>query len=114
MTAEDLETYLASLGYKVETVTAPNQEEYTVIRDVTVSGGTYVGRQCDVALLRCTSDPYALPAAIHTRPTLASKGTLNIQGSNLGADWANWSRRLDRPPTPKAILTHILTVLSEV
>ncbi len=114
MTTEELETYLASLGYEVETVTAPNDEKYTVIRDVTVPGGTYVGRHCDVALLRCTSDPYAMPAAIHTRPILAPKGALNIQDSNLGADWAYWSRRLDRPPTPKVILTHILTVLSEV
>ncbi|MBK9610669.1 hypothetical protein [Candidatus Amarobacter glycogenicus] len=67
-----------------------------------------------MGLLRTGADPYAVPAAIHTKPILAPKGSKNIQDSNLGPDWAYWSRRLDRPPTPKAIFTHILTVLSEV
>jgi hypothetical protein len=54
-----------------------------------------------------------MPAAIHTKPALYPKGTRSIQDSNLGSDWAYWSRRFDRPPTPQAILSHIMTVLSE-
>ncbi|MBK9610668.1 hypothetical protein [Candidatus Amarobacter glycogenicus] len=44
MTTEDLETYLTGLGYTVDIVTAGNAETYTVIRGVTVPGGTYVDR----------------------------------------------------------------------
>ncbi len=113
MTSDDLEKYFRQTGYTVELLTAPNGEVYTGIRDVEVPAGPHAGRICDVAILRCTSTPYAMPAAIHTKPVLYPKGTRAIQDSNLGPDWAYWSRRFDRPPTPKTIATHIMTILSE-
>lgn len=113
MTSDDLEEYLRQRGYTVELLTALNGEVYIRIPDVEVPAGPNAGRICDVAIQRCTSTPYATPAAIHTKPCLYPKGTRAIQESILGPDWAYWSRRLDRPPTPKNIITHIMTVLSE-
>jgi len=117
MTDTDLEEYLRGLDYTVEAAQDTNGNPYIVIRDVRLGAGALAGRSCDIALARCQTVPYVVPPAIHTRPALVpmdTVGPLKTQASPLGADWQYWSRRFDRPPTPKAIWTHILTIFNEV
>jgi hypothetical protein len=117
MTDADLEQYLLGLGLTVEAALDTSGYPYILIKDVTLSTGTLAGRRCDVALARCQTVPYVMPPAIHTRPALVPMdmgGPLKTQASALGSDWQYWSRRFDRPPTPQAIWTHILTVFNEV
>jgi hypothetical protein len=117
MNADDLDTYLRGLGLEVELAQDVNGEKYSVIKDVILAKGALAGRSCDVALARPTVQPYVTPPAIHTRPAMVPMtmtDPLKTQASALGPDWQYWSRRLDRPPTPQTIWTHILTVLGEV
>lgn len=116
MTADDLEAYLLGLGLQVETITGDDGAEYTAIRDVEIPAGGFAGRTCDVAIARIITVPYLLPAAIHTRPPLLPMQggePFGTQPSSIGPEWQYWSRRFDRVPTPTAIWTHILTVLSD-
>jgi hypothetical protein len=114
MSPDDLDAYIRSLGHTVEVITGNDSQPYTVVRDFVISTGSLAGRVCDVAVHRPPGVPYVLPAAIHTRPVLIPKGTRNTQDSPIGPEWQYWSRRLDRPPTPQAIWTHIATIFSEV
>jgi hypothetical protein len=117
MTAVDLEEYVRGLGYIVEVLDGNDNQSYTVVRNLKIPFGGLAERVCDVAIQRVTSEPYAVPAAIHTRPALVpmdTAGPLKTQASGIGEDWQYWSRRFDRIPTPKAIWTHVLTVLTEV
>lgn len=114
MTADNLEEYLRGLGLTVEPIHDANGARYALIRHVVITRGSLKGRKCDVAIQRCETTPYVTPAAIHTRPPLLPMGQRNTQGSALGPEWQYWSRRLDRPPTPPVIWTHILTALGEV
>lgn len=117
MTDNDLVEFLRGLGLTVETAQDVNGHPYTVVRQVTITAGSLVGRVCDVALARCQSVPYMVASAIHTRPALVPmdmKGPLRTQASPLGPDWQYWSRRFDRPPTPQRVWAHILTILGEV
>jgi hypothetical protein len=117
MTADDLETYLRGIGYDVTVETGADNVEYSVVHKVVIPAGGLAGRVCDVALLRHTGIPYAVPAAIHTRPALVPMdmtGPLKTQASGIGPEWQYWSRRYDRVPAPKTIWTHVLTVFAEV
>jgi hypothetical protein len=116
MTADDLEAYLSGLGMLVERENDVNGNEYSVVRDYRILHGGLAGRTCDVAIQRVSTTPYVLPAAIHTRPVLVAMDgaePLSTLASPLGPDWQYWSRRLDRPPTPQVIWTHIVTVLND-
>jgi hypothetical protein len=116
MKAEDLESYIAAMGHEVELMSSPDDVEFTIVRGIEIPTGGLRGRICDVAIQRVQSEPYLVPAAIHTRPALVAMNTgepLGTQGSPLGPEWQYWSRRFDRPPTPQAIWTHVLTVLGD-
>ena len=118
MTDDDLVRYLRGLGYTVDVAQDQNGVSYTVIRDVRVPNkGSLAGRVCDVALPRTNSVPYTVGPSVHTRPPLVpmdTSGPLKTQASQLGSEWQYWSRRFDRAPSPQAIWTHVLTVLTEV
>lgn len=117
MNDNELEQYLRDLGLTVETAKDSSGYPYIVVRYLVISCGPLAGRRCDAALARCRTIPYVVPSAIHTRPALVVMdmvGPNKTQASPLGPDWQYWSRRFDREPTPKAIWTHILTVLNQV
>jgi hypothetical protein len=114
MTNEQLEAYLKQTRFRVEDIEGADHNHYIVIRDYPITVGSLAGHTCDVAIQRVTSVPYVLPSAIHTRPELIPMGTRNTQQSGIGSDWQYWSRVLRTPPTPRAIVTHIATVFSEV
>ena len=117
MTADELDTFLAGLGLDVTAIVgARDQQLYTVVAGFTIPHGGLAGRMCDIAIARSNAVPYVVPPAIHTRPALVpmSPGEpLGTQASPIGNDWQYWSRRFDRPPSPKAVWTHILTVLCD-
>lgn len=117
MTADDLEAFLRGLGYAVETVVGQrDQLPYTVVGAVTIPHGALAGRVCDIAIQRSDAVPFVVPAAIHTRPALVPMSAgepLGTQASPIGDDWQYWSRRYDRPPTPRAIWAHLMTVLCD-
>jgi len=111
----EFQGYLHGLGLTVESVQDSAGNHYTVIRNYAIPGaGSLAGQTCDVALAYCTSQPYVVASAVHTRPALLAMGTRNTQASSLGSDWQYWSRRFDHPVTPKAVWAHIVTVLTEV
>ena len=114
MTIEDFEAYVRGLGFTVEPFTGADNVIYSVIRAVTVRTGRLISTICDVAINRELATPYIPPAAIHTKPALVPMGTLSTSASGIGPDWQYWSRRFDRPVTPRNLWTHILTVLGEV
>lgn len=117
MTDDELELYLRGLGLSVEAAQDSSGNPYIVICGIVIPSGPLKGRTCDLALARCQTIPYVVPPAIHTRPALVPMdmaGPNKTQTSTLGPDWQYWSRRFDRPPTPKAIWTHILTIFSQV
>jgi hypothetical protein len=116
MTAEELDEYLARLGFTVERAADSDARPYTVVMDVQIPTGGLRGRRCDVGILRAESNPYVMASAIHTRPVLVRMdGTqpLCTQASPLGVDWQYWSRRYDHPPNPKRIWAHVLTILGD-
>ncbi len=116
MTADDYESFLRALGVVVERERDVNNQEYTVARDVEITTGGLRGKRCDVGLLRVSTEPYVVPAAIHTRPALVQMDgsePLRTQASPLGEEWQYWSRRFDHAPTPKRIWAHVLTVLCD-
>lgn len=114
MTIEEFESHVRGLGFTVELFTGEDNVTYCVIRAVSVPAGKLVGTICDVAINRELASPYIPPAAIHTKPALVAMGTLSTSASGIGPDWQYWSRRFDRPVTPRNLWTHILTVLGEV
>jgi hypothetical protein len=117
VTDVELEEYLRGLGLTVEAAQDRSGHPYIVVRDFVIPCGPLAERTCDVALARCQTIPYVVPPAIHTRPALVRMdmtGPLKTQSSALGGDWQYWSRRFDRVPTPQAVWTHVLTVLSQV
>lgn len=115
MTNEDLEAYLRGLGWTVEGLTGNDQQPYIVIRNYKIPSGSLAGQTCDVAIWRTTTVPYVAPSAVHTRPALIRTGERNTSQSGIGPNWQYWSRVLRaQPPTPRAWVAHIATVLSEV
>jgi hypothetical protein len=114
VTIDDLNAFVTGLGLKVESLTGVDNQAYTVIRAIKVPTGAKKGMTCDVGLLHSASVPFIPPPAIHVRPALVPMGTQSAQASGIGAEWQYLSRRLDRPVTPKALWTHILTVLGEL
>ena len=117
MTADDFDDHMRRLGYAIEVITGANNAQYTVIKDITIRTGSLKGTVCDVALQRTTTVPYVPPAAIHTRPHLLpmnSSAPFATQAGHIGPEWQYWSRRYERPPTPRALWAHILTVLGEM
>jgi hypothetical protein len=116
MTADDFEGFLRGLGLQVDRAQDTNNDEYTVVHGVEITTGGLRGKQCDVGLLRVTTEPYVVPSAIHTRPALVTMDMsepLRTQASPLGEEWQYWSRRFDHAPTPKRIWAHVLTVLGD-
>ncbi len=116
MTADDFETYLRGLGHTVERVTGADGVDYIVVRQFVLPDGALRGRVCDIGVRREAAVPYVPPAAIHTFPALVPMNTaepLGTRASEIGPGWQYWSRRFDRPPTPKAFWTHILTILCD-
>lgn len=114
MTDSEFQEYLRGLSLIVESAQDSGGVQYTVVRDYQIPAGSFVGRTCDVAIACCAGQPYVVASAVHTRPALLPMGTHATQASALGPDWQYWSRRFDRPPTPQAVWTHIITVLTEV
>jgi hypothetical protein len=117
MTDDDFAAFVRGLGFTVDVAHDSNGAPYTVVRQVTIPAGSLAGRTCDVALARCQSIPYIVAPAIHTRPALVPidmSGPPRTQASSLGPDWQYWSRRFDRPPSPRRVWAHILTILGEV
>ena len=116
MTVEDFDKYIESLGFIVEIIGGEDGNQYSVVRDVELPTGALRGRRCDIAIWRNGMVPYVPPPAIHTRPHLVpmdSTDPLRTMASGIGAEWLYWSRRYDHKPTPKALWTHILTVLCD-
>jgi hypothetical protein len=116
MTPDDFDAYMRGLGKTVEVVTSPNGNPFTLIKSVEITTGPRMGKTCDVALARPTTNPYTVPAAIHTNPAVArmdTTGPLKTQNSELGPEWQYWSRRYEHPLSPQFIWAHILTVLGE-
>jgi E2/UBC family protein E len=116
MTAEDFEEYLRSIGVAVETIMGDDGQPYTVVRGFAIPAGSLHGRTSDVAIHRVTTVPYAPPAAIHTNPALlpmTMDEPYKTQASPIGSEWQYWSRRFDRPPTPRGFWAHVLTVLCD-
>jgi hypothetical protein len=113
MTTDDFEQHLASTGHAVESANADGNS-YLIIKAVPISAGSQAGKTCDVGILRSTANPWVPQAAVHVRPHLVEMGKATSQASPLGPDWQYLSRRFDRVPTPKVLLAHILTVLSEL
>lgn len=116
MVAEDLERYMEGLGLAVERLSDSGGNEFSVVRAVQIPTGSLRGLHCDVALARVVSQPYLLPAAIHTRPALvAMDGSppVSTMASSLGAEWQYWSRRFDHTPEPRLIWAHVLGVLCD-
>lgn len=114
MVIDELEKYLTDVGVPFEIVQDPNGQPYLVMKGIEIAGGTLAGRACDVAVLRSTENPWVPQAALQVRPALVPMGQYNTQASPLGTEWQYWSRRFDRPPTPKSYLAHVYTVLAEV
>ena len=114
MTPDDLDTHLTALGLTVETIADGGWPDlHRRPRTSPFRPDRLAGRVCDIAILRPAGVPYTVPAAIHTRPVLVPMGERTTQASPLGAEWQYWSRRFDRPPSPRAVWTHVLTVLGE-
>jgi hypothetical protein len=114
MTNEDLQAYFRGIGLGGEIVAAVNGARFIVGRDYLITKGSLVGRRCDVAVQWSDAIPYVPAPAIHTRPPLIPMGTRNTQASPLGDEWQYWSRRMVAELTPKAVVAHIATILSEV
>lgn len=116
MTADDFLLYVKSLGYSTDVITGKDGQAYSVVRDVELPTGSLRGRHCDIAILRNNMVPYAPPAAVHTKPHLVpmdGNDPLRTMESGIGPEWLYWSRRYDHKSTPKALWTHILTVLCD-
>lgn len=113
MKNEELEAHFRAIGWTVERVVGQDNLPYIVVRGYVIPAGTYAGRTCDVAIQRSTSEPYQVPAAIHTRPILIPIGQGRTFLSGLGPEWEYWSR-IVREQTPRGVVAHIATVFSEV
>ena len=116
MTGDDLEAHLRRLGYTIERVEGTDGAWYTVALDVAIVTGGLSGRRCDVGVAYVTTNPYLVPAAIHTRPALLPMQggePYGTQPSPIGPDWQYWSRRFDRVPTPASVWAHVHTVLND-
>jgi len=114
VTNQDLIEYLQRLGHSVEVTQAANGQRFIVVRGYRIPAGGLRGAICDIGIPWGDAVPYVAAPQLHTRPALIPMGQLNTQASPLGAEWQYLSRRLRVTPTPKAILAHIATVLSEV
>jgi hypothetical protein len=112
MVVGDFEAYLKEAGWTVELATAGGHA-FLVVRAMPITGGSHKGEERDVGILRSTETPWVPQAAVHVRPHVVPMGQFNSQASPLGSDWQYLSRRFDRPPTPRSLLAHIFTVLSE-
>ena len=116
MTADDLERYLAAIGLDVRRESDAQGAEYTIVESVEIPTGALRGKRCDVAIQRCETNPYVVPAAIHTKPALVAMNAnepVRTMASALGGQWQYWSRRYDHAPTPKRVWAHVLTVLGD-
>jgi hypothetical protein len=112
MVIQDLERYLTAAGFELRAASGGSGPylAFTVL----VPAGSNKGKTCEVAVKRSDANPWVPEAAVHVRPHQVAMGQRSSQGSELGADWQYLSRRFERPPTPKAFLAHILTVLGEL
>jgi len=117
MTGADLDSFLREMGFEVTTVIGERDNlPYTVVTGFKIPHGALATRLCDVGIQRVESVPYVVPPAIHTRPALVPMqpaAPLATQPSPIGDEWQYWSRRFDRPPSPRAIWAHVLTVLCD-
>ena len=117
MNADDLETHIRSLRYLVEQLVGNDSQTYSVVRDFEPTKGSLKDKTFDVAFLRVTAEPYNFPSAVHTKPILVAMNTgapFATQGSGIGPEWQYWSRRYDRPHTPRGIWAHVLTIFGEI
>lgn len=109
----ELESHLTGAGYTFETIKVP-AGEYLVVRGLAIAGGSHAGESCDVAVKRTSENPWVPDNCVHVRPHLVAMGQRNSQASPVGPEWQYLSRRFDKPPTPRAFLTHLLTVVGEL
>jgi hypothetical protein len=113
MTFNELVTHLTGAGLTVEMMKV-DAGVYLVIKELKIQIGGLAGKSCNVAIKRTGENPWVPESAVHVKPHLVQMGTKSSQNSAIGADWQHLSRRFERPPTPKAFLAHILTVLGEL
>ncbi|MDB4954684.1 MAG: hypothetical protein JWO36_2253 [Myxococcales bacterium] len=111
MTSQDFETYVNAAGYA--TRTAPAGSGSYLVLTVLVPSGSNKGKSCEVAVKRSDANPWVPESAVHVKPHLVPMGQQSSQNSELGGEWQYLSRRFERPPTPKAFLAHLFTVLGE-
>lgn len=118
MNDEEIVTHLKSLGFIIEKICGEDSKEYFVIKNYIIPTGNLKDKRCDLAFMATNSVPYIFPSAIHTNPHLVPMDTGNNQNavcaSTIGKNWQYWSRRLDKQPTPKNIVAHIITVFRDV
>lgn len=117
MSTDELQAHMQALGWKVERLLGKDQNTYLVVRDYIIPAGSFAGGRCDVAILHVTTIPYVPPAAIHIRPALVAmdmQGSLRTQQSTISREWQYWSRTVRGQATPRGMVAHIATVLSEV
>jgi hypothetical protein len=114
MTNEDLVAHLQIIGLEMEVITAPSGAQYIVVRRYRIPGGPLVGRLCDLAVQWSTTVPFVMHPSVHVSPPLVPMGQQASQASPLGAGWQYLSRVLRVQPSPKAIVAHINTVLSQL
>lgn len=116
---EEIISYLKSLNWSIHTIQGQqDHKQYAWIRDYEIQLGGLQNKKCDIAFEHVTNIPYVFPSAIHTRPHLLPMSTqdrtIATQKSPIGPEWQYWSRRLDKPHTPKNIVTHIATIFRDV
>lgn len=107
----DFEKHLADAGYTFEIRKDSANEDFIVIKGIVPTTGNNKGTSFDVGIKRTTETPWVPQSAVHVQPAIP--GAAASQGSPLGAGWQYLSRRYERPPTPKAFLAHILTVVGQ-
>lgn len=109
----ELESHLSGAGYILDTIKV-SAGDYLVILNLAIADGSHEGKTCDVAIKRTAENPWVPDNCVHVRPHLVPMGQRSSQASPVGGDWQYLSRRFDKTPTPKAFLTHLLTVLGEL
>jgi hypothetical protein len=108
-----------SISWKMGMEKGKDNKNYNVIYGYEIKAGSKADMKCDIAFEQTSAVPYVFPSAIHTRPRLvsleqANREKYNVQDSGIGEDWEYFSRRLDKPPTPKNVVVHIGTILRDI
>ena len=116
MNNDDILSHMTSLGWRVETLTGNDNLKYNVIRGYSITSGSLTGKRCDIAFEIVSTIPYVFPNKFHTRPAMLPMDwdKFRTRVSDIGPEWQYWSRRLDKQPTPKEIVTHIATIFKSV